>query len=310
MGFLSFLTGTKSTSDTTQDSTFDQSGTKTSDQTQTGVQGSTSTTTGSRTGTTDQSSTQQGTQQGTTSTTGTQTGTETGRQTAFGADALATLEGLFSGLAAGVDPTSILQQLQADASSAVGAFDPAAFINNAVSSAEQRFNRETDPTLKAFESAAGGSAGTNSMSALLQSQIAADKAGALAGVEANAASTANSIQQQNLAGLGNAGAQSLDALASIAGLLKGADVTTSAETTQVSEQEQLQNLVNTLLGTQTGTSSETSTQAIEQLLTQLMNVRGTEEQNVSGTQSATGSTTGTQTGSLLDAVGKIISFGE
>lgn len=230
------------------------------------------------------SSTGTSSSQGTSSTTGTQTNTgnqtqntsgqETGKQssttTTLGGDIQQAISDRVKALLGG----GINDQSMTALSSAItgaGNFNPADYVKSAVDSATFSGRQAQQEQQSAIQSAIGGTAGTNSMAALLAQRGEAQFQDTLSKTRNEAAATAAGINNQNIgaiAGASNAVTSQADALAQV---LKGA-TTTSDVTTLTSQIQQLlgQNTTQQANTQNTATSEQQQTQTMD-LISQIVN---------------------------------------
>lgn len=249
-------------SDSTQNQTINTnqtnstSGLTQTDSTKTGTSLTNQNTTGTQTGVNQQNQTQ--------STTGKTTGT----QTSLGQDVQDALaEKVKSILGNGISDSSIMSLQQQ-----IGGlqnFDAEGFVNGLTQAAQAKGEKQLQQTVSQFGNGIGGSASTNSMAALMQTQGQQDLLATVAGITADAQATAADIMNKNATTSIN-GTSALAGIASaLAGTLKGA--TTTTDTTQLTDE------ISALLGktgqtnvqdSQTGTSSseqQSQTQLLEQI---------------------------------------------
>lgn len=284
MGFgLSFGKKKQSSSGTSSiDKTTNLTGTQASDTTSSGS--STSATTGSTTGTTQGSTSQLGTQNQ--SSTGSTTGRTTGTTTSLGQDVQDSLASSVKSLLAGGINDSAMASLS-NIISGNPDFDVDSFVADTLAGARNRGEQTLQESTSAFSSNVGGSAGTNSMAALIAARGRNDLEANLASIGAQARATGEGIRTQNQETKISA-AQSLSGqAATLANALKGG--TTTTDMTELSTQ--LQSLIGKT-GT-IGSSSETQQQdtsqstATTQLLQELANVLTSQQQKETGTETQT-----------------------
>lgn len=254
----------------------------TGSQTQAGQQSGTTSTSTSSSGTSttqqqgsttqDQSQTQSGTQK------------TTGLTTSLGSDVISTVsDAVKSVLAGGINPENI-----AKLSEMIGGrtgFDSNQFVADTVNAARTRGEETLQEQVSGASNAIGGTPATNSMAALLQQRGRNDLEANLAGVRANAAATAEDIQNKNLttavgaqSGVANIGTALTEAL-------KGGQTTTD----MTSLTDQISNLIGKGTSASSGVTSEQqqSAQQVTQLLDTLTQLLTTQQQHTTGTEDTT-----------------------
>jgi hypothetical protein len=244
---------------------------------------STSTTTGNQTttGTTTGSSTmnQQQADRGTQS--------QTGTTTTLGADVQAGLSNaVMSLLAGGVNDANIanISNMIAGRSG----FNADQFVADTVLGARTRGEQTLQETNAARESAIGGTAGTNSMAALLANRGRNDLEANIAQITAATQAQAQGIVNQNLAAAVGAQGSLSEQAAGLGQTLKGATTTV--------DQKTLTDQLSQLLGTQTQqtamnqnvASSQTQNTATTELLSEILNAITSGTNRTVGTENSTG----------------------
>jgi hypothetical protein len=270
-------------SKTNETKTTDQ--TQTSNQTKAGTTTSSGTTTGSSntSGSSQTSGTQQNQQQGSTTQTGTQTGSQTGVTNLFGADVLSGLEGAVGGLIQGIFGAGGTGG--AVDASALGQFDPAAFVQGGLASAQAATQGTLESNINQLTSGIGGTAGSNSMAALLANRLRSDSAASLAGVEADLNARAQETVRQNVLAQQQVQSAQNDFLGNLLAGLKGGTQTTTGTQTQANTQTGSSASTGTTTSAeQTAQQQSTQTQQTQQLIEQLQEL-------LSGVQSLTGTET-------------------
>lgn len=284
MGFLGLSFGSKK-------QTTNQSGTGTTITDMSGTQNQTSSqnqsSTTSSSGSTSQSSLVSG--QTTQNQSQAQTGTQrqTGTVTSLGQDVIDALSGATRDvLAGGVNADSI-----ARLTSMIDGrtqFDANSFVNDTVDAARNRGEQQLQEQNSTFQSQVGGSAGTNSMAALLAQRGRNDLESNLAGIRAQAVGQAEQIQNANLGAVLEAQTGIAGIGAALAEAAKGGQTTTD----MTSLTDQLSQLIgkdtNLQSSRQSGTSNETST--TNQLLTQIAQLLTSQHTNEKTTENITGTT--------------------
>lgn len=254
----------KKTTDTT--STVDKTDTTNQTQSQSGSQTSTgsSQSTGSQTG---QSTGQQATTNiGTSQTTGTTTGQTTQTTSAFSDSTLGAIEKAVGDLFGSVGGKS-----------PISAFDAGSFIDSGVTAAQSDINAGLESNINQLITNTGGTAGTNSMTALLSNRLRNDAAAEVAGVRANLTSQAEEIQRNNALADNTITATDQGFLGQLLGALKGGTVTTTGtESQQTSQNQQTQQ-------EGTGRTSEQNAQQTSQQSTQTQELLSQLTQLLQGT---------------------------
>lgn len=264
---ISFGTkSTKGTSDTTLNSTDTINGSQ-STNTQGTQQQNSATQTAQQALTAQQQTTAQKnaqTSQGTGST------TQTGTSTTLAGDIQQTLgDHVKSILGSGVTDANIANLSNMIAGTT--GFNADGFVKGIVDSARNKGEAALQESNSKNSSAIGGTAATNSMSALLANRGRNDLESSIAGITSQATATGQQIKDQNLqAGVAAQGSLSTSA-AQLAEVLKGATTTTD----QKSLTDQLQQLLGTQTGSgnttgQTSQTGQSSTQSMD-LISQLVN---------------------------------------
>lgn len=205
----------------------------------------------------------------------------TGTTTTLGADIQEALNSKVLSLLGG-DPTG----LEAAAAGRTG-FNVDEFVAQTVGAARNRGEQTLQEQTSAFGSNVGGSAGTNSMVALLAQRGRNDLEATLGGISADARAKGEGIANENLktaAGV-TQGVNSL--VTELAGSLKGA--TTTTDMTQLTSQiEALIGKGSTLgAGTQTGTEATAQQSTTNQLLQEIAKVLTDQTQHEVGTETQT-----------------------
>jgi hypothetical protein len=217
-------------------------------------------------------------QTGTNKTTGTQTGQSTQTTSAFSASTLGAIEKAVGDLFGKVGGTT-----------PISAFDKEAFISNTVGKAASDIGAGLESNVNQLITNLGGTAGTNSMGALLTNRLRNDAAAEVAGVRATTTAQAEEIARSNaLAGSQIAG-QDQGFLGQLLGALKGGvTTTTGTESTQTAQDQQTQNTGTSNTAERTSqqqSQQSTQTQQLIEMMSQLLsgttNTKGTE--NVKGT---------------------------
>lgn len=212
--------------------------------------------------------------------------TTTGTTTTLGQGIQDQLSGALTGLLGGLGDSQKL----AAASNNLLNFDSQQFIDDTVRSATVAGENQLQENNSKLGSAIGGTAGDNTMAALLAQRGSNDLQASLAGVRAQATQTAAEISRGNVASASAVNAQQAGALSAIGDLLKGATTTT----TQQSLEEQIAALVGSQVGnnrtseSNTGTSQQnsSSSQLVNELINALSNVNSTK----TGTETVKGTT--------------------
>lgn len=280
MGIFNFLTGSKSKTQTQQEQQTLQK--ETQDTTTTAAKTSTQNQTAA--GTTQQA----GTSSSTTGQISTQAqefidsllGSSSGTQKLLSDQSLGLVQGLVGSTGADVGSaddlfSSILNQRLTD----IGEFDADAFVRNSLAGVQQQFEDDVLPQLAVFGGNVGGSAATNSASALLTARALSENTARLAGVEAQSTQIANAIANENLVA-GAAGAdRDLINFLNLIGAERGA----FAETTQAQQQtsERTGTTTGSVTGSantqqqQSGTTTETAKSEFEEFLDQIVSAVAT-----------------------------------
>ena len=163
-------------------------------------------------------------------------------------------------------------------------FDPVSYVDDAVHAATVRGQTQLQETNSTIGNAIGGTAGDNTMAALLAQRGSNDLAASLAGVRNQATSAAADIMRQNVSTAAGVNASQASTIAQIGQLLKGATTTTN-QTTLESQIAQL--LGQTSQATQTAESANTATAqntASSQLVNELVNALINQTTNKVGTE--------------------------
>ena len=245
----------------------------TSSSTTTGTQTTTGTTTGSST--MNQQQADRGTQ------------SQTGTTTTLGADVQAGLSNaVMSLLAGGVNDANIanISNMIAGRSG----FNADQFVADTVLGARTRGEQTLQETNAARESAIGGTAGTNSMAALLANRGRNDLEANIAQITAATQAQAQGIVNQNLAAAVGAQGSLSEQAAGLGQTLKGATTTV--------DQQTLTDQLSQLLGSQTQqtamnqnvASSQTQNTATTELLTEILNAITSGTNRTVGTENSTG----------------------
>lgn len=278
MGFgLSFGKKKQSSSGTsTVDKTTDLTGTQ---NTNTTSQGTTSTaTSGTQATTTQQNQTGSTAQQQT----GTTSGSTKGVVTTLGQDIQDALSSKVKEvLGAGVSGDS-LQSLSDAVGGRATSFDGNAFVSAIMGNARNRGEQTLQEQQSAFNSGVGGTAGTNSMAALLASRGRNDLESSLAATEAQARAQAEGITNDNLK-TGAGVAQGITSIATALGdTLKGA--TSTSDTTNL--MQEISNLLGSSAQSTTGSENTATSQTskTDQLLQEIANVLTSQQQKEVGTE--------------------------
>lgn len=243
------LSGTQSTSTT---------GTQQSNTTQTGQQSSTSQGTAINSQETDQKQT------------GTTAGKQTGTTTSLSDSIRQGLEAAINGMLGSVTGSGTNESI-AQGINSVQDFDSDQYVADVMRAAETRGTQQLQETNAGIQSAIGGTAGTNSMAALLAARGSNDLSATLSGVRGEAEANAAKIRAGNLGAAAGAQGVQTQGLAQIVEALKGGSVST--------DQVTLQETLNQLLGTNTGTTRTAETNqtntaqqtATTELLNQIVN---------------------------------------
>lgn len=248
-----------------------QQGTQSS--TTTGNQSTTGTTV--NTATTDQSQTDRGSQ------------SQSGTTQTLGADVTSALsETVKRVLGLGVNDGNL--SALSDMIAGRTGFDADAMVGGIVANARNRGEQTLQETNAARESAIGGTAGTNSMAALLAERGRNDLEANLAGVEAQARAQAEGIANQNLTAAVGAQGGVADIAGGLATAAKGG--TTTVDMTTLTDQ------ISQLLGTQGNTStvnqnvasSQQQNTATTQLIAEIVNALTNQTTNTVGTEKSKG----------------------
>lgn len=269
--------------------------------TETGLQNTNQTTTGKTTGSETTTSNQTNTSTGNTTTTNRDdtrsnaqtTQTQTGRTSNLSAGLVSGIEGGISSLLGdvlGSDRAAIaggISQLQD--------FDITGFVNDIMTGAERRINRNLESTVNTLGNQIGGTAGENSNMALLQSELVSDAASQISGIRRDTVAQGNEIQRGNLATIAQTlGITGANLLPQLIDSIKGGQVTTEgtavgSETRANTGQSSSQTAANES-STQTGSTQTNSVQEMSQLvagiISSLMNTQGTESSK--GTNKSSG----------------------
>lgn len=269
--------GTSNIDKTTDLSGKQQSATTSQGTTNTTQTGTTNT---SQTGKTSGLTTQDNTTQGS------GTSQQTGTTTTLGADVQSALSDRVKALLGSGVSDAAMAQLN-EAILGRNGFNVDQFVTQQVTAARNRGEQTLQEQNSAIASNVGGTAGTNSMAALLAQRGRNDLEASIAGIESNARATGEKISNENLS-TSTAAAQGVNNMA--AGLLdalKGATSTTDL-TTLTSQIEQLigkgSNIGST---TQTGAEQTSTNQQTNQLLTEIANILTQQSQHEVGTESQT-----------------------
>lgn len=273
----------KNKTKTNETSTVDK--TETTNQTQTGTQNT-------QTSGSSNTSSQQNTQQST-SDRNIQTGTA-GQQSSQQQQTTNTSQSLSSGVLAGAEDViaSLFQSIQGgnaalnSAISNAAAFDANQFVTDAVSAATAAGDFDTTSQIGQLTSAVGGTAATNSQTALLQNQLVNQNAANIAGVRSQAGATAAGIQNQNLQAISNA--QASNPVTALINSIRGGLTTETGTGTTTGQTQQQTSTAGANTGTQSGTSTGSeSTQTVQSVLEQLQQIlSGTTR--TQGTETTTG----------------------
>lgn len=237
----------------------------------TSTQGAQSTSS-SQTSTQNQNTAQQSTQTQNTAqqTTGQEQSSQKGTTTTLGADVQSAItDSLKSILAGGVNSQNIANI--ANMISGQTGFNADAMVRDIVSGARYQGEQQLQEQQSARESQIGGTAGTNSMAALLANRGRSDLEANIAAITGKAVADSQQIANQNLTTAVGAQGSLVEQGAQLGSVLKGATTTSDVQT--------LTNQLQQLLG-QTGTTGSTTgqsnTQSSEQanslqLISQLVN---------------------------------------
>lgn len=171
-------------------------------------------------------------------------------------------------------------------------FNPAAYVADTVAAAKNSGEQQLQEMNSKYASNIGGTAGTNSMAALLAQRGANDLNASLAGIRAQATATAEDIANKNLTTATGVQGSLADIAAGLTSQLKGATTTTDVKT--------LTDEITKALGTQAGSTSaqtatsEQQTSQMTQLLQQLQTMLGqsTESTNATTTEKTKGKQSG------------------
>lgn len=281
---LSFGSKKQSGSGTsTIDKTTDLTG---SQQTQSTQQGTTNTNT---TGTTQTSQNQQGATNQTQDSTnkGTTSGRQTGTVTALGQDVQDALsERVKSVMAGGITDDSI-SALNDAIGARTQAFDTESFVSGILGQARGRGEQTLQEQNSAFGSAIGGTAGTNSMAALLAQRGRNDLETNLAGVAASARAQGESITNQNLQTASGIQQGLTGVVDTLTDSLKGSTTTTDM-TSLTDEISQLIGKSGAISNQNTtGTQNQSTSSTTDQLLQEIANVLTQQQQKETGSESTT-----------------------
>lgn len=252
--------------------------TETTNQTQTGTQSQTGTTNQSSTGT--QTGQSQGSQVttnlGTTSTTGQTTGTTQQTTSAFSDSTLGAIESAVQNLFGTVGSRA-----------PISAFDAGSFVDSGVKAAQADINAGLESNINQLITNTGGTAGTNSMTALLSNRLRNDAASEVAGVRANLTSQAEEIARNNALADNTLTATDQGFLGNLLSALKGGTVTTTGtESQQTSQQQATQQEGTGRTSEQTAQQNSQQSTQTQELLSQLTQLlQGTT--NTKGTESTT-----------------------
>jgi hypothetical protein len=247
--------------------------TGTSSTTTSGLQTTTGTTTGASS--TNQQQADRGTQ------------TQTGTTTTLGADVQSGLsDAVKSLLAGGVNDANIanISNMIAGRSG----FNADQFVADTVLGARTRGEQTLQETSAAQQSAIGGTAETNSMSALLANRGRNDLEASIAGITAATRAQAEGIANTNLASAVGAQGSLSEQAAGLAGTLKGATTTVNQQTLtdQLSQLLGLQNQSTTT--NQNVASSQTQNTVSTELLAEIMNALTSGTNRTVGTETTKG----------------------
>lgn len=163
-------------------------------------------------------------------------------------------------------------------------FDVDSFVKNSVLAARTRGEQTLQEQGSAFGSAVGGTAGTNSMAALLAQRGRNDLEASLAGVEADATAKAYGVRNQNLGTAAGAAGGIASMVAGLSDALKGG--TTTVDMTSLADE------IRSLTGTgttqsnesQTGSTATSQNSSTQQLLQELANIVSSQNQQETGTE--------------------------
>lgn len=169
-------------------------------------------------------------------------------------------------------------------------FNSESFINDTVRAAEVRGQNQLQETNSGIANAIGGTAGDNTMAALLAQRGSNDLAANLAGIRAQATETAAGIERGNVSAASAVDQSQAGTVAAIGELLKGATTTT----TQQSLEEQIAALVGSSAGNtrtnetnqQQNQQNSSSNQLVQELINALSNTNSTKV----GTENSKGTT--------------------
>jgi len=261
------------------------------------------------TGTQSQLTNTQGTQTGSTSTQGTQSqstaqqtnqnqstaqqtsGSETGRQTStttsLGADVTAQItDSLKSILSGGVNGSNIASI--ANMISGASGFNADAMVRGIVTGARNTGEQQLQESQSARESQIGGTAGTNSMAALLANRGRNDLEANLAAIEGQAVAQSQQIANQNLSTAVGAQGSLVEQGSQLGSVLKGATTTSDVSTLTNQLQELLGQTGTT--GSQTGQSNTQSSEQQQsiQLISQLVDALTNQTSSTVGYENTVG----------------------
>lgn len=263
----------------TIDKTTDLTGSQKSNTSSSGQTNTTQSSTGtsSQTGNTSGLTTQDNTTQGQT------TGSQKGTTTTLGADIQSALSDRVKALLGQGVSDAAMTQLN-EAILGRNGFNVDEFVNGQVTAARNRGEQTLQEQNSAFASGVGGTAGTNSMAALLAQRGRNDLEASIAGIESNARATGEKIANENLT-TSTAAATGVNSMANgLLDALKGATATTDM-TSLTSQIEQLIGKGSNLgTSSQTGTESSSTNQQTNQLLTEIANILTSQQQKEKGTE--------------------------
>jgi hypothetical protein len=290
MAGLGFSFGTnkqtqKSATDITKNTTTDQS------QSQVGIQSGTTSTTGSQS------------QTGQTASSGTSTTTQAGGTTSTGATSQQqqqttqlfddpTLKGISGAVAQLLSHIGLGTAASAAGAGSLGAFDPAKFVSQGMEAARSSQQGKLDESINGLMDSVGGTANTNSMTALLANRMRGDAAANLAGIDAQLTGQGQEIARSNVLAGNQIDSTQNQFLAQLLDALKGGAATTSGQVAGTQVQSGTTAQTGTTATAESGTSAQqqTSQQDTTTTLINLLNtlLHGTE--NTVGTENTTGTT--------------------
>lgn len=268
---------------TTGTSVIDKNVDEQSNQLQTGSQQSTANTVGTTTNASNLVQNQSGVQQQDQSQSQTGTNRTTGTTNSLSSDLVSGVEGkVQSILSTGFNDENF--KTLSNGINGRDDFNVDEFVSNTVGVARNRGEQLLQEQGSAFSSGIGGSAGGNSMAALMAQRGRNDLETNLAGISSSARAQGEGIVNENLATAGGLQNVLTQAVSGLVGGVKGANQT--IDTTQLSDQisQLLGNTTNSSSGGQSATSTGTESKVVDQLLSTIQEMIGSSSQKTQGTE--------------------------